>query len=418
MTARTLYTNSPRRKGDFALNFFMLNAGRTASAQLACPFFTTNEPLEILRKGGCRKIQLLVKLCGATSPVALAEARKMTDVHVRYFTSDAFHAKFYILGETAMLGSANLTDAGLKSNREIAIVIDSSDDVFDELPTLFDDLWDAAAVLTDAAMETFARWHKVKVGVAQSDVIDGLEPSSPVTVNVATQIKTRERTYLETFRRDYYETLLPAHAQVQAVYLATGQTHPSFQDLPIEYEVDRFLNWAKLTFTTDENLLSFPLLNADARNAHIADRQQVWLNTRIEIDRERTARLQRLKVIFASPQDLSSAEFSDLTDALLGCAAFDEQLRFTKGGKPALAKAFQQDNDLKRVKQTFEHLAFDRDDFVRRIYDCIFTSEYKLAHFGRTSVFELYGWINDDDVPPVNGRTIKALRYFGFDVRV
>jgi hypothetical protein len=54
---------------------------------------------------------------------------------------------------------------------------------------------------------------------------------------------------------------------------------------------------------------------------------------------------------------------------------------------------------------------------VRRIYDCIFTSEFKLAHFGRTSIFELYGWVNADGVPPINGRTIKALRYLGFDLR-
>jgi hypothetical protein len=83
---------------------------------------------------------------------------------------------------------------------------------------------------------------------------------------------------------------------------------------------------------------------------------------------------------------------------------------FTKGGKPALEKAFQKDNDSRRVRQSFEHLACGQDDFLRRIYDCTFTSEYKLAHFGRTSVFELYGWVNNEGVPPINGRTIKALR--------
>ena len=103
---------------------------------------------------------------------------------------------------------------------------------------------------------------------------------------------------------------------------------------------------------------------------------------------------------------------------MLGCAAFDEQLRFTKGGKSALVEAFQKDNDLSRVKKSFGYLAFDETEFVRKTYDCIYTPAYKLAHFGRTSVLELYGWVNKDHVPPINGRTIKALRYFGFDVRV
>jgi phosphatidylserine/phosphatidylglycerophosphate/cardiolipin synthase-like enzyme len=284
MTNRSLYTNSPRRKGDYAMNFFMLNAARAPSAQLACPFFTTIEPLEVLRKGGCRKMQLLVRLCRVTSPSALAVARKMSDVHVRYFTADTFHAKFYILGDTAMLGSANLTGSGLMSNREIAITLDAGDELFDELPAFFDDLWDAASVLTDTALDTFARWHKLKGGVTESDTIEGLEPASPVTVNVATQGTSRERTYLETFRREYNEILLPAHAQVRAVYLAAGQRHPSFQDLSIDYEIDRFLNWAKLEFTTDENLHTFPLLEGLAREAHIADRQRLWLATQEAID--------------------------------------------------------------------------------------------------------------------------------------
>src|SRR5262245_41843984 len=45
-----------------------------------------------------------------------------------------------LAGNSAMLGSANLTNARLKSNREIALAIDSTDEVFDEIPPLFDDL--------------------------------------------------------------------------------------------------------------------------------------------------------------------------------------------------------------------------------------------------------------------------------------
>jgi len=417
MSELTIYTNSPRRRGDITLNFFMLNAGNASSAQLACPFFTTTEPLELLRAAKCTNIRLIVRLCAVTSPRALIAAKAMPNVSVRFFTSDAFHAKFYILGNKAMLGSANLTDSGLKSNREISITLDASDETFDELPAYFDELWESSSVLTDIALERFAYWHKTHGKANEPDTIEGIEPTSPVTINVATHTKSRERTYLETFRREYYETLLPAYAEAKQIYLGAARRHPDFAEVPFDYEFDRFLNWAKLTFTTDENLHSFPLLSAEQRIPHIRGHVELWFNESIKIDAERTDRIERLKSIFGSKDSLAEADFADLTEALLGCAAFDEQLRFTKGGKPALAKAFQKDNDLNRVRKTFAHLAFGEDEFVRRIYDCIFMTEYKLAHFGRTSVFELYGWTNTDGVPPINGRTIKALRFFGYDVR-
>jgi hypothetical protein len=418
MTGLLIYTNSPRRRGDITLNFFMLNASGAPSAQLACPFFTTTEPLQLLHDAGCKSVRLIVRLCAVTSPRALAAARAMPHVSIRYFTSDAFHAKFYVLGSNAMLGSANLTDSGLKANREISITLNSADDTFDELPAYFDELWDAASVLTDAALERFATWHKTHGKNSEAETIDGLEPSSPVTINVATHTKSRERTYLESFRREYYETLLPAYAEAKKVYLATGRRHPLFAELPFDYEFDRFLNWAKLTFTTDENLRSFPLLASEQRAAHLKAHVDLWLEEPIKIDTERIGRLERLKSIFTSAGTLTATDFPDLTDALLGCAAFDDQLRFTKGGKPALAKAFQKDNDVTHVRKTLAYLAFGKEEFVRRIYDCIYMAEYKLAHFGRTSVFELYGWTNADGVPPINGRTIKALRFFGFDVRI
>lgn len=248
-------------------------------------------------------------------------------------------------------------------------------------------------------------------------MIEGIDPCSPRTVNVATHIKSRERTYLETFRREYTESLLPAHREVEEVYKGQGHRHSAFLDLPLSYEIDRFLNWAKLEFTTDETLPNFPLREPKDRVAFIRERISLWLAADMTVDRQRTTRLKKLRSLFATPDALESADFPEITDALLGCAAFDEQLRFTKGGQTALVKQFQQDNQLPRVKKAFHHLAFGSEDYVRRTYDCLYATDYKLAHFGRTCVLELYGWVNNDDIPPLNGRTIKALRYLGFDVK-
>jgi hypothetical protein len=47
---------------------------------------------------------------------------------------------------------------------------------------------------------------------------------------------------------------------------------------------------------------------------------------------------------------------------------------------------------------------------------CIFDPQYKLNHFGRSAVQELLGWINAEDLPICNNRTLRSLRWLGFDV--
>jgi hypothetical protein len=102
-----LFSNSPFGRGDFTINFFYENARQSRSAQLACPFFTTAVPLRLLHDAGCSRIQLLVRLCESTTPNALREARNQQNVNVRFFTSDAFHAKFYVLGAVALVARFN-----------------------------------------------------------------------------------------------------------------------------------------------------------------------------------------------------------------------------------------------------------------------------------------------------------------------
>ena len=48
--------------------------------------------------------------------------------------------------------------------------------------------------------------------------------------------------------------------------------------------------------------------------------------------------------------------------------------------------------------------------------DLIFSGDYKLNEFGQANVQELVRWVSEDDLPVINGRTTKVLRYFGFEV--
>lgn len=411
-----LFSNCPRSKS-FTINFFMRNALKAKSAQLACPFFTDANPLKLLVDAGCSNVRLIVRLCESTTPQALAEAKALKGVEIRFFTAREFHAKFYILGDTVLVGSANLTSAGLLKNRELSVAIGSDDVLFDEVPAYFDELWDAASVLTQNAFLSFSAWWK-KHASSEPPPIDGIEPSSPATIAVKTQIKDRTRSYLEAFRSLYVEKLIPAHREVEEIYRAAGRRHPDFDGLPYEYELDRFLFWVR-GFTTDEDLHKHPLRTGTDRRAWIAEHVGRWLDNRDEdlnIDSVRVARISRLQALFADEDALSAVGMDEMVDLLQGSAAFVEMQRFSKGGLPNHLKAFKADNDIAKVRASFRHLAFGEGDFVRRVYDTIYLPEFKLAHWGRNCAFELFGWTNHDGAPPFNGRIIKALRYLGFDV--
>ena len=57
-------------------------------------------------------------------------------------------------------------------------------------------------------------------------------------------------------------------------------------------------------------------------------------------------------------------------------------------------------------------------DFPSRLFEASYGTDRKFLHFGVNQIGELAGWARPDLYPPRNGRTSKALRALGYDVRV
>lgn len=58
------------------------------------------------------------------------------------------------------------------------------------------------------------------------------------------------------------------------------------------------------------------------------------------------------------------------------------------------------------------------EELPSRLFDASYGADRKFLHFGVNQIGELAGWARPDLYPPRNGRTSKALRALGFDVRV
>jgi phosphatidylserine/phosphatidylglycerophosphate/cardiolipin synthase-like enzyme len=121
--------------------------------------------VQAAKKG--KTVYLLVGLNSTTTPEALAALNELPNCAVRYFTH-RFHAKVYLFDQEALVGSSNLTDGGLQSNREATMHIDDTDEL-DELRALYSELWDSAHVLTTETLSKFTLVPKLMPKVPHLD---------------------------------------------------------------------------------------------------------------------------------------------------------------------------------------------------------------------------------------------------------
>ena len=103
-----LFTNSNNRDDSFRTA--LLNSIKeNDNIFIATAFFSDTEIINEAVEKNCN-IKLIVRLSLATSIERLKDVYNKKNVHIRFFTSDSFHPKLYIFGNTkAFIGSSNLT---------------------------------------------------------------------------------------------------------------------------------------------------------------------------------------------------------------------------------------------------------------------------------------------------------------------
>lgn len=421
---RDAYGNS--KSSGYTIDFFELTAPSAKSAMLASPFFSTYDPIERLTKRGC-EVKLIVRLCSVTPPTVVAKAMADPLVTLRFFTSRAFHAKLYIVGDQAMVGSANLTSAGLMSNREVSIVVRKDRDAaFDELPGLFDLFWSHAGAMTPdilAAYQTAFRQignpkEEAEFEQYLTKLVGKVDPPSAMA---GSDVMSKRRSFLEQLRRKYDEQVIPAFREVRDIMLESGLRRAEFADGDIEIELNRFLGWTRLIHAPGETWKQSTLVAQPERRERTLTYLRDWAqvgDTRagdMYYAEEEFGNIARLREGFASVSTIEAMDYDQMFDTLCGCHAFYDMLRFVSGGLPGLKTDFAKRNTLPEIKATLAYLFHGDGLMLERAYDCIFDEKWKLGRFGENCVMELVGWMTPDR-PPVNGRTLKALRFIGHDI--
>lgn len=416
-----VFANRTQRR-DFLIGEFERRAIKDSEVFIAVAFFTEAEVVKGLAEKGC-KVRLVVRLGFPTSPTAIEAVRGRVDLRV--YTSMSFHPKLYIFGDdVALVGSANLTHSAITSNQEVMVGISGDDERFAELAGIFQDYWDGADVPTEKMLRTYAaaykkfETHENAADLLSREIARQLGDTAPANIERGDKRRSKQSLFLANYRKTYQEAVR-AFSIVRSAYEATGYRKASEQDIPLRLEIDSFISFVRDTEATGDSWATGSFRTEAEQIAFIGELVKRWAARRWphfenEIVGENYPRLKR---VFESRDAILKASDDDLFDALCTCHSFHDRLRFFDGGMPTWKKTFLKANNPKRVRESLAFLVFGEGDVIERMANMIYNEEYKLAEFGQSNVQELVGWRNKEELPVVNGRTTKILRFFGSKVR-
>lgn len=418
-----LYTNR-NTHGDFISNAFEGLHVNPVNIFIATAFFTDADIVKKIVDAGC-KVRIVVRLGFPTHPAALDALMGMENVESRFFTKKEFHPKLYIFGDrSALVGSANLTNAGMNTNQEIMFRISSTQEEFNELAVLFGEYWDEASVLTREDIEkykmVFAKYAVAnkKIGDLEREVEKELGVKGFSNINRGKRKVAKKTIFLEEYKKTYQESVA-AFKHVRESYMSIGRRKISEDKIPLRLEIDSFISFVREVHAKKDEWRQKPLGNLQGNMSHFKALVEEWLQTpwlHFE-DVIVNKRYPGLLKVFNSEAGITSSSDDELFEALETVHSFRDRLRFYEGGLDSLKREFLKANDSKHLRESLSYLVYGNDPVIERMANVIFDSDYKLACFGPSNVQELIGWINKEDLPVINGRTTKVLRYFGFDVR-
>ncbi|RON96506.1 hypothetical protein BK672_08045 [Pseudomonas fluorescens] len=415
-----IYTNSPGQ--DQVLRPYSIHMAMASRISIAVPYFTREfEILQAAARGA--NVKLLVGLNRSTNPSALRRVLDAPNCSIRYFT-DGFHAKVFLFDGVAMLGSANLTEGGMSSNREAAVVFDQPGDEERvlHLEIFFAQVWDSAEVLTQQVFNQFRdAWDKASRLGSPDAPFQLLRNVEPPSVLADSGKKSARQYFLSNLQKSIYEQYRPAFAEVADVLRKRELPRPEFVELDLAVETNRFLNWVRLEHAIgDASWQEAPLRAEKDRRYVIEGFLEQWVNTTSpHIPDDYFQLLAELRRVMGTPESIRASNHEQIAHALICVHAFKQQLRFTLGGEEALPTKFWELNhwDLPRVQNSLINLVHGTDDFAERICAVLYDRNQKLGGFGRFCALELVGTLKPEQVPPINGRMAKALRYLGYNVQ-
>ncbi|MGE3756967.1 MAG: phospholipase D family protein [Pseudobdellovibrionaceae bacterium] len=369
---------------------------------------------------------------------------------------ELFHPKvIWWVGYGVYIGSANLTDNGWLHNIECGVFFTESELITNgmdtELRGFFTAVDENAMNLRQEIFDQIAEFekHKKMVDAEFAGMIAEFKKKRLVPPN-SSLIRQDERSRADKdrtkFLKEWNQTL--QYLRDIAHRVSSDQYRPSWvkPDVPIGVQADQFLHAYYYNQVVDaENRRRHPfeeyfLKNSKDPELALIQAMTWWKSTTTPPSSEDQTMyewypilkpLLSEKMIRSQWTEADCIALASHVHAIRDHARKMDNVSLGVSGKDQ--KSQDECNELFGKflsRQTSEQyltlnqvLAFvlyggSKEDAPNRLWDACTKSEYKLAHFGVSSIGEIIGWAFPEIHPPRNGRSSKALRALGYDVEV
>jgi len=213
---------------------------------------------------------MIVRLDHGTNAIRLKEIVNLPNVFVRYFTGTRFHPKFYLFKNgIGIIGSSNLTNAGLMNNNEANISIPVDSPIYDELEKQFNIYWVNARVLDINVLNKYIETcdknqneldkMKNKIDESIKNEFGIIEYSD---TNYSKEFFDKRELYIEDFKRSY-QLFLTNFAFLRKTYETTKMRKINEEILPLRIEIDQLTNWIRANKCHKTEYENAPILDGE-----------------------------------------------------------------------------------------------------------------------------------------------------------
>ncbi|HBP1919007.1 TPA: phospholipase D family protein [Pseudomonas aeruginosa] len=361
------------------------------------------------------------------------------------FVPDRFHPKvIWWKGYGTYIGSANHTDNGWLTNIEAGVFLTEDELLANGMDSQLEDFFEYLREL-DVTIPISADY------IAEMERLNALNRSvyadafkarkhpeweGPSFVEKKPAFDRRK----ETFKREWLSTL----GILQSIQQQLADYRPNWvgAEVPAAWQVDQFLHAYYYNHVGDslhKPYEDYHRLNQGNPQVALETELKWWKSLSEAPSREDYALYESAPTVRAllaqdKVQELTCDEFATLCRNTHATMDHIIKVPLAELGRPELktldrearvglfAPLILRQRNRKGwdVRQLLYYVLYGgpNDEIWQRLYHAGRDSDYSIARYGLNSLAEVVGWARPELVPPRNGRTSKALRALGFDVKV
>ena len=361
------------------------------------------------------------------------------------FVRDCFHSKvIWWKGYGAYIGSANHTDRGWLTNIEAGVFIEEdellSNGMIEQLETFFEYLADLDGTIPISTsyieeMEHFNELNKDAFAAAKKarshDIWEG-----PSYIEKKAAFNKRK----DNFKEEWQSTL----GILQSIQSQMNDFRPSWVEstVPTAWQVDQFLHayyYKRVGEGLQKPYEEYHQRNKANPNAALFEQLEWWKNSPeaptfedetfyssapkihelLTKDNVLNLTVKEIEILFYN----THATMDHVIKVPMNVLGKPEIKSMDRENRVVLFAALiakQRNNKGWDVRQLLHYVLYDGKDkdLWERIYHAGRDSEYSISRYGLNSIAEVVGWARPELVPPRNGRTSKALKALGYNVKI